>query len=91
MQEIISLQNPIIKETTALHLPGMCFTVEPGLYCDNWGGVRIENTVTIVEQNSKMQIKSLTKAKLDDNLIDKDLLTDEEKIWLENYQKHAIG
>ena len=72
-------------------LSGMCFTIEPGLYCDEWGGVRIENTVSIIEQNGKMEIKSLTKAKLDDNLIDKDLLTEQEKIWLENYQKQAIG
>lgn len=66
---------------------GMCFTIEPGLYCDDFGGVRIENTVMLQEK----QIKTLTKAKLDDNLINKDLLTEQEKIWLENYQKHAIG
>lgn len=68
-------------------LSGMVFTIEPGLYCENWGGVRIENTVTITEN----KIKSLTKARLDDNLINYDLLTEQEKIWLENYQKQAIG
>lgn len=71
-------------------LPGMCFTIEPGLYCDEWGGVRTENIVTIIEQDGKMQIKSLTKAALDDNLIDKNLLTRQEKIWLENYRKQSI-
>jgi len=68
-------------------LPGMCFTVEPGLYSDGWGGVRIENSVTIIEESGKLKIKSLTKAKLDDNLIDTELLSEQEKIWLENYQK----
>jgi len=68
-------------------LPGMVFTIEPGLYCEDFGGVRIENTVTLSEN----KIKSLTKAKLDDNLIEKNLLTEQEKIWLENYQKQSIG
>jgi len=72
-------------------LRGMVFTVEPGLYCEDFGGVRIENTVSIIEQDGKPKIKSLTKAKLDDNLINKALLTDQEKIWLENYQKQATG
>ncbi|MFH0703147.1 MAG: M24 family metallopeptidase [bacterium] len=49
--------------------PGMCFTIEPGLYNDDWGGVRLENTVTIVKDNSKMKIKSLTNCKFDENLI----------------------
>lgn len=66
---------------------GMCFTIEPGLYCDNWGGVRIENTVVIIDN----KIKSLTKAKLDDNLIDKSILSEQEILWLEAYQRQAIG
>lgn len=69
---------------------GMCFTIEPGLYCDDWGGVRIENTVEIIEINGKLKIKSLTKASLDDNLIEETLLTEQEKNWLNNYQYQAI-
>ncbi len=72
-------------------VPGMCFTIEPGLYCDKKGGVRIENTVTIIEKNGKKQIKSLTKANLDDNLIDYSLLNQQEKIWLEEYTKNKMG
>lgn len=75
-------------------LQGMCFTIEPGLYCDDFGGVRIENAVTITSDfytpASHLQIKSLTKAKLDDNLIDYSLLSEQEKIWLEDYQKSAM-
>jgi len=35
---------------------GMVFTIEPGIYLDGWGGVRIEDTVTL--QNGKIQVIS---------------------------------
>lgn len=70
---------------------GMCFTIEPGLYCDQWGGVRIENTVSIEKKEGKNKIITLTKARLDDNLINYELLTEQEKFWLEEYKKQAIG
>jgi Xaa-Pro aminopeptidase len=37
---------------------GMIFTVEPGIYLTGWGGVRIEDTVMLVEGKAK----SITKA-----------------------------
>jgi Xaa-Pro aminopeptidase len=38
---------------------GMVFTVEPGIYLTGWGGVRIEDTVTIVEGKAE----AITKAR----------------------------
>ncbi len=63
--------------------PGMCFTIEPGLYCEGEGGVRLENTV-ILEGN---KIKTLTRAGVDENLTDYDMLTEQEKQWLAEYNK----
>ncbi len=68
--------------------PGMCFTIEPGLYNDSLGGVRIENTVTLVLKDNKLKIESLSKAKLDENLINYDRLNEQEKIWLEEYARN---
>jgi len=34
-----------IKDDTLL--PGMVFTVEPGIYIPNWGGIRLENMVVV--------------------------------------------
>ncbi len=71
--------------------PGMCFTIEPGLYCDGKGGVRLENTVTLAEENGKRKIKTITRAGFDDNLIDYNMMTDEEINWLNHYNRQKIG
>jgi Xaa-Pro aminopeptidase len=71
--------------------PGMCFTIEPGLYNNKWGGVRLENTVTVISTASGNEIKSLVRAGFDESLIDWDKLSEQEAAWLKNYQKKAIG
>lgn len=72
-------------------LSGMCFSIEPGLYKINWGGIRLENTVFIESIDNKPVIKTLTRSKFDDNLIDYGLLDEQELQWLDDYQNHSIG
>lgn len=82
--------GPLETSKTPLK-PGMVFTIEPGLYNESHGGVRIENTVMTVEENGKVKIKTLTKAPFDDNLINYDMLNNQEKNRLEKYNRVKIG
>jgi Xaa-Pro aminopeptidase len=69
---------------------GMCFTIEPGIYNPDWGGVRLENTVYLSEEKGKKKIISLSKSAFDEKLIDYSMLNDQEKEWLNEYQHGAI-
>ena len=63
---------------------GMIFSIEPGLYKENFGGVRIENIVYI-DKNFKMH--SLSRAKFEEELIDFSMLNDEEKKFIIEWNK----
>ena len=64
----------------------MVFTIEPGLYKPNWGGVRLENTTHVIEEKGKLKIKSFSKAPFQKCLIDFSILTDKEKQYLEEWE-----
>ena len=58
-------------------LPGAGFTIEPGLYFENLGGVRIENLATIVQDPDNenfLRVQPLTFCPLDERLIDYSML-----------------
>lgn len=65
---------------------GMCFSIEPGLYDSNKFGVRLENTVFLEEKDGTRSIKSFSYAPFEKKLIDFSLLSEQEKLWFEDYQ-----
>lgn len=67
------------------------FTIEPGLYAENIGGVRLENSVYTEETNNKMQIISLNHLPFDERLILFENLTQQEKVWFKNLQSEALN
>ena len=64
----------------------MVFTIEPGLYKPNWGGVRLENTVHVTKENGKLRLKSFSKAPFQKKLIDFSMLSDIEKRYLKEWE-----
>lgn len=72
-------KNPIAKTPLKNN---QCFTIEPGLYDENNFGIRLENSCYL-ENNI---IKSFTKMPFEEKLIDYDMLTEQEKKWLSNFE-----
>lgn len=60
----------------------MCFTIEPGLYNEKHFGIRLENSCYM--DNGKIQ--SFSNMPFESKLIDYNLLTEQEKIWLEEFE-----
>ena len=61
---------------------GMCFTIEPGLYKQGYFGVRLENSCYYLNGD----IHSFTNMNYEQKLIQYDLLSEQEKIWLNNFE-----
>jgi len=72
-------------------LPGMVCSNEPGFYKTGEYGIRIENLVVVSGlrdlggDRKMMSFETLTLAPIDLNLVDPDLLTSEEREWLNLY------
>tara|TARA_E500000178_G_scaffold321715_1_gene345828 strand:+ start:6695 stop:8416 length:1722 start_codon:yes stop_codon:yes gene_type:complete len=66
---------------------GMIVSNEPGYYEKGKYGIRIENLIYITKNNKVMKFNNLTYAPIDKNLIIKELLNKQEKIWLNNYHR----
>ena len=60
----------------------MCFTIEPGLYNEDYFGVRLENSCYM--KNGK--IKSFVHMNYEKKLIDFSMLTEQEKEWLNEFE-----
>ena len=72
-------------------LPGMICSNEPGYYKTGEYGIRIENLVVVTPlkeiggDRRMMAFETLTMAPIDLNLVDPDLMTQEEREWLNLY------
>ncbi|WP_075602823.1 aminopeptidase P family protein [Saccharicrinis aurantiacus] len=73
---------------------GMVSSNEPGLYRANEYGIRIENLLLTTKAQSTefgdfLQFETLTLCPIDLKSIKKELLTEEEILWLNNYHKNV--
>ena len=64
---------------------GMVFTIEPGAYNPDFGGVRLENTVYLKDG----RIQSFAKMRFEEKLIDYSLLNKQEIKWLKDWQEQT--
>ena len=77
-------------------LPGMTITNEPGIYRAGEYGVRTENTMLIVESQTTefgpfYKFEPLTLCPIDKTPIRTEMLTPDEKQWLNEYHAHVYA
>ena len=68
----------------------MVFSIEPGMYKEGIGGVRLENSVYTTKTKDGIKIKTLTQLPFDEKLIVFSMLNQKELKWLETYQANTI-
>lgn len=74
---------------------GMVVTDEPGIYIDGSHGVRIENELLVCNGEKNyygqfMHFETITHIPMDLDAINPDIMTIEEKIWLNEYHKEVF-
>ncbi|MBR6355706.1 MAG: aminopeptidase P family protein [Alphaproteobacteria bacterium] len=70
--------------------PNMVTSDEPGIYKEGKYGIRIENlqyTATVEENDGFLEFIPLTKVPIDKRLIDKYMLSSDERAWLNTYHQ----
>lgn len=75
---------------------GMVITNEPGIYKEGKHGVRIENMILVIEDEKTefgefMKFEAITYCPIDLAGINKDMLTESEKQWLNHYHKDVFA
>ena len=73
-------------------LEHMVCSNEPGIYCEGRYGIRIENLVAVQKHSSNefgdfYRLETLTLCPLDTSAVIVDMLTEEERQWLNNYNQ----
>jgi len=74
---------------------GMIITIEPGIYREGKYGIRTENMVLVVEDENNesgrfMKFETITLCPISLRGIKPDMLTDQEKAWLNNYHRKVF-
>ena len=82
--------HAISKNNKIKFKEGMIVSNEPGYYEKNKFGIRIENLIYVKKFEQRNIFESLTMAPIDKELINKKLLSLEEKRWLNNYHKKVF-
>ena len=72
--------------------PGMILSVEPGVYLEGKLGIRLENLVYVKKKSGNprqkkefLEFETLTLVPFEKKLIEKDLLSYDELLWLNSY------
>ncbi len=82
----------VSKLSTTAFEEGQVFSIEPGLYLEGVGGVRIENLCTVVADGERadwLRVEALTFSPLDQRLIDDALLDARERAFLAAYAERG--
>lgn len=83
-------QSIRMDENPTVLVPGMIISNEPGIYRTDEYGIRTENLVHVIpaektEFGQFLQFETLTLCYIDTKLIDKSMLTNKEREWLNSY------
>lgn len=70
---------------------GMLVTNEPGYYKQNEYGIRIENILLVAEDENNLYFENMTYCPIETIAIDKDMLTEVERDWLNNYHNNVYN
>lgn len=82
------------KRSTIPLVPGMVISDEPGFYKEGEFGIRLENLLVVLQctqpgMQHMLTFSPLTLVPFDNRLIDKNLLSQKEKEWLNNYHQNV--
>ncbi len=85
-----------VKGEETILEPGMILTNEPGVYLEGQYGIRIENELIVQKSQLNdygqfLNFKTLTLAPIDLDAIDVNLLTSQDKEWLNEYHKEVYS
>ena len=75
--------------------PGMMITNEPGIYEEGRHGIRIENTLLVVERNATeygefYEFETISYFPIDTRAVDVTLMTESELAWLNQYHQKVL-